>query len=328
VALSEERRAALLATKLAALVRTVADGGSFVPGVFGPGAAGVTGNAAWVLVDSRPASGLGPALAWAHQQGVTDVNVLAETSTGVLARRAAYFVDAPTVWSVDGRDLTPAPAEPFPPSLDPPTDLDVWRARIEAAGATSVLEHGVLTGEVLGLEVCRLVVDGGSGEHRLEVGVGAHDREAFLLIHGGVPPVDALADVVEKVGAVRRSAEPPHALRRLASERLLRQRLLDDPSLVGAVAIEPAPPPVARANVKDPTPCVATAIDHDGGSHVVVCSVGIDLDVVPFAADARAALGDDDARLSIVVPARDAHVVTYRLARRLSVPAEVVSLPT
>ena len=54
MALSAERRAALLATKLAALVRTVAGEGSFVPGVFGAGAAGTVGDVAWVLLDDRP----------------------------------------------------------------------------------------------------------------------------------------------------------------------------------------------------------------------------------------------------------------------------------
>jgi hypothetical protein len=326
VALSAERRAALLATKLSALVRTVAGEGSFVPGVFGAGAAGTVGDVAWVLLDDRPARGLGPALAWAEREAITAVNVLAESDTGVLARRAAYFAEAPAVWSVDGRDLKLASSEGFPPPVEPPPDVDTWRARIEAGGATSVLEHGVLTGEVLGLEVCRVTVDPDTGVHRLEVGVGAHDREAFLVIHGGAPPVDALADVVHKVDALRRATEPPHALRRLAAERLLRQRLLDDPSLVGAVALEAAPPPVARTNVKDPAPCVATGIDRAGRPLVVVCSVGIDLDVVPFAADARAFLGDTEARLVIVVPERDAHVVTRRLAERLIVPAEVVPL--
>jgi hypothetical protein len=133
-----------------------------------------------------------------------------------------------------------------------------------------------------------------------------------------------LRDVVDKVEGLRRTVEPPHALRRLAAERLLRQRLLDDPAIVAAVALEAAPPPVPRTNLKDAVPCVAAGIDRDGRPLVVVCSVGIDLDVVPFAADARAALGDDDARLVIVVPERDAHPVTYRLAARLAVPAEVV----
>jgi hypothetical protein len=60
---------------------------------------------------------------------------------------------------------------------------------------------------------------------------------------------------------------------------------------------------------------------------VVVCSVGIDLDLVPFAADARLAAGRPDARLVLVVPERDAHPVTRELATLLRVPAEIVAVP-
>jgi hypothetical protein len=58
---------------------------------------------------------------------------------------------------------------------------------------------------------------------------------------------------------------------------------------------------------------------------VVACSVGIDLDLVPSAADARLLL-DPDAELLVVVPERDAHPVTRALAARLRHPATVVPL--
>jgi hypothetical protein len=60
---------------------------------------------------------------------------------------------------------------------------------------------------------------------------------------------------------------------------------------------------------------------------VVVCSVGIDLDLVPFAADARGAVGLADARLLLAVPERDDHPVTRAVATRLRQPAEVVPVP-
>jgi hypothetical protein len=56
-----------------------------------------------------------------------------------------------------------------------------------------------------------------------------------------------------------------------------------------------------------------------------VCSAGIDLDLVPFAADARDALGGPDTRLLLAVPEGDDHPVTRELAARLAVPAEVVA---
>jgi hypothetical protein len=83
---------------------------------------------------------------------------------------------------------------------------------------------------------------------------------------------------------------------------------------------------VARDSVKDSAAAIAVGTDHDGGTVVVACSVGIDLDVVPSGADARLALAPD-ARLVVVVPERDAHPVTQRLAAALSHPAEVVAVP-
>src|SRR5205085_7077671 len=140
-------------------------------------------------------------------------------------------------------------------------------------------------------------------------------------------PAAALAEVVAVVAEHRRPGAPPHPLNRLNAERLLRWRLIEEPSLVGAVVLEAAPPPVPRVNLKDPVPCVAVGVGHDGGAVVVVCSVGIDLDPVPFAADARGAVGLADARLLLAVPERDDHPVTRAVATRLRQPAEVVPVP-
>jgi hypothetical protein len=326
----QQRRAALLRMKLGALVRDHAGEAPAVLGTFGGGAALVRDGEAWVLADERPARALGPALAWARQQEVGHLHVLVDDpdAAGVLARRAAYFLDPPEVLLVDGRALEPAVAAPLPPPPPPPVPAAALALvpLIEAAGAVPVIEHGVLAGEVAGLEVCRAVVDGDTGAARLEVGVGAHDREAFQLVHGDVPPVEALAGVVAAVSEHRRPGAPPHPLSRLGAERLLRSRLIEDPAVVGAVVLGPAPPPVPRVNLKDPVPCVATGVDDTGGPVVVVCSVGIDLDVVPFAADAWAATFRPDAHLVIAVPPRDDHPVTRALASKLRQPAEVMAV--
>jgi hypothetical protein len=71
---------------------------------------------------------------------------------------------------------------------------------------------------------------------------------------------------------------------------------------------------------------VALGRDADGGDVVVACSVGVDLDLVPAAADARATHAPA-ARLLLVVPERDDHHVTRALAARLGAPAEVATVP-
>ena len=86
-----------------------------------------------------------------------------------------------------------------------------------------------------------------------------------------------------------------------------------------------AAPPVKRTNLKEAVPAVAKGVSLDGRDTVVVCAVGIDLDLVPFAADARL-LHDSDAELKIVVPQRDAHQILEDLASRMISSAEIIAI--
>lgn len=289
--MNDTRKSQLLSLKLRALVREhlgrVSDDG-LSPAVFARGAAVIDGDSCWVLVEDQPARGLGPALLWVLKEGKRELHVLAESSTGVLARQATYFDFPISVWHVDERTLIPAVAEPFVELREPsPEHLDFIEL-IERGGATPVVEHGIVSGEVLGLEVCRAVNDPVSGAARLEVGMGAHDREAFALLHGDKPTVDALADVVSNVKLHRRPGALAHPFNRIAPERLLRSAILDDPRLVGATHLEACDPPFARSNVLDTVPCVARGTTASGVDLVVVVTSGADPDVVPFALDARA----------------------------------------
>ena len=60
----------------------------------------------------------------------------------------------------------------------------------------------------------------------------------------------------------------------------------------------------------------------DGGPVVVACSVGVDLDAVVQAADARLAI-DPDATLLLALPERDVLPVTGALVADLRRPARV-----
>jgi hypothetical protein len=276
-----------------------------------------------VLLETSPATGLGRALAWAQHREHDELDVLVTGDAGVVARRAAQFSTPPRVWEVVERSVTPAtPAAAHQPANPSPDALELVDL-LAGSGADIVIEHGVVMGEVAGLEVAR-IVSGADGAH-VEVGVGRHDREAFALVHGDVPTADALASVVESVRSHRRSGGPMHPLARLAAERWLRASLVADPGSVGVRALEPVEPTIARASVKDVTAAVAVGVDRDGGPVVVACSVGIDLDLVPAAADARLSYAPG-ARLLLVLPARDAHPVTRRLGEALRDPAEVVEL--
>lgn len=316
----ETRRGRLLAMKLAALVRDHAGDDVLTAAPFALGAAAVTNATGWVLLDEKVQRGLGPALAWAVRAGVERLQLLAEEGTGTLARRAAAFRLPIEVWHIEERTLLPALSEPLTPPPLHPVEHDEFRSLIVSGGATPVVEHGVLIGEVRGLEVCRVVTDPNTGVARLEVGVGAHDREAFHMLHGDVPTVQALATVVGAVAPHRQHGADPHPLNRLAQERALRARLIDDPGLIGATEIESAPSPLDRPNLKDPYPCVATAV-IDGTVTTVVVSSGVDLDLVPFATDSRLVTGRPT---RIVVPARDALPVQSEIAALLNEPMPIV----
>ncbi|HMK11699.1 MAG TPA: hypothetical protein VK461_08970 [Acidimicrobiales bacterium] len=314
-----QQREALYATKLSVLVGAPAEP---VRG----GAVAIADDTAWFLGEDLGPRVLGPAFAWADQRGAARVEVIVGASdAGVVARRAALFRDPPPVWVAEGRSLVAAvPAPPVAPISLPP-ELGELIDLIVAAGADPVVEHGVLTGEVAGLEVLRAVVDPATGEPRLDVGLGNHDRDANQLVFGNVPPVSAIVEVVQGVRAHRTADASPHALNRVAASRLLRHRIMASPDLVGARELIGAPPPVPMEDRNAPAPAVATGVALDGDAVVVVCSVGIDLDLVPFAADARLCLGPD-ARLMLVLAPRDVHPVTRRIADRLIDPAEIVAV--
>jgi hypothetical protein len=310
--------------KLAALAR---DHGATevraVPGEFGVGAALLAGRQAWVLVDDQPARGLGPAIAWAIRHGANDLQLVAESATGVLARRALAFDLPIEVWHAEQRTLLPAIAEPLPARPPLPAEHAAFRELIVAAGATPVVEHGVLTGDVGGLEVCRAVTDPFTGAPRLEVGIGAHDREAFQLLHGDEPTEAALADFVATVRPHRAADAAGHPLNRLARSRALRARLQADPTLIRATTVVPADPPIARSNVKDDVPCVAVAT-IDGVPTTVVCSAGVDLDAVPYATDAR--LATDVADCIVAVPAGSDLPIQHELAALVRRPVRIVAV--
>lgn len=303
----DERRSRLLSVKLRALVRehgALADPDTATALPFAPGAALIAPDSVWVLVDGEARDSLGAVLAWALPKNLP-VNIVAESGTGILARRAALFDTDVTVWHADARTLLPAIAEPHQSAPDPsPAHLD-FVPLIRAAGADALVESGTVVGEVMGLEMCRVVDDPVSGSPRLEVGMGAHDREAFAMVHGDLPTEDALRQVIDAVAPHRMPGAAPHPFNQFAAERLHRWRATNDPSIVGLSALSPADPPVPRSNVKDPVPCAAVGDAADGSRAVAVFVHGVVLDAVPWACDAADMHGADH----IVLAARRRDVV-------------------
>jgi hypothetical protein len=322
---SAESRSRLLGLKLRALVAEhLGEDVDATPTSFPGGGALTIGDAAWVIVDGPASRALGGALAWATRSGARSLDLVAERDTGLLARRAARFRFPIRVWYPVDRTSLPAVAEPLAAPVTADPDHLALRELIGEAGADPAVEHGVVFGEVRGLEVCRVVDEPTTGSFtespdavaatsagsppdvhagvQLEVGVGAADREAFRLLHGHLPTAQDLAEVVRRVTEHRSPDAPQHPLNRLARERFLRWRAIREPSLVGARSLWPVEPPLPRPNLKDPVPCVAAGELVDGGGATFVFSSGVDLDLVPYLADVAATTDDG---LVAALPRRD-----------------------
>ncbi len=222
----EQRRPALLQMKLGALVKQHwASGGD--PGNFPAGAtlSDPTTNTAWVMVEKPDYRVLGQALAWARRHGAAELHLLldgADETGGFVARRAAAFSTPVHVWRVDDREITAIQPAPFstPPPL--PHEAAAFADLLRSYGADPVVEWGVLIGEVLGLEVARVVTD--DGPVRLEVGVGRHDRVAQRLLFPDRPVEVALEQAVETVRRLRTDGAQPHLANTLGDRALAARR--------------------------------------------------------------------------------------------------------
>lgn len=351
-----DRRRRLLGIKLKALVSDhlgcVVDEEA---AAFGAGAALVHDGGAWAIIDGPAARRLGAVLAWAVRHDAESLDVVAERDGGVLARRALAFEFPIRVWFAEERILLPVVPESSATPTDAPEEHLALLDMIEAAGATPHVERGVVTGEVRGLEICRVVDEPTTGNFAelsdlpasesvapddaelaarlarregdgviLEVGVGANDREAFQMLHGHLPTHEALANVVAAVTEHRSELAPQHPLNRMAPERYLRWRVEQDPSLLALRDIIPVDPPVDRMSMKHAEPCVATATDAGGEPVVLVFTSGVDLDLVAFVADVAVQREGEFERIVVAGFDRDLVPISRDLAERLHVDVEFV----
>ena len=315
-----ERRSRLLSLKLRALLREhlgLASDPEGTSETFGLGAAFVGVDATWVLIDGDSSRALGPVLAWTSRFN-NPVHLLVEQDSGVIARRAQFFQSSITVWHVGDRTLTPAvPAAHLPEETAKPEHVAMMEL-ISSSGADALIEHGIVVGEVRGLEMCRVVDDNYTGESRLEVGIGVNDREAFLTVHGELPKEEALRNVIESVAVHREPDAMVHPFNQFGAERMHRWRALQDPQSVGFVSLSPADPPVRRTNMKDAVPCVALGQRSEGDTAVAVFVHGVDLDLVPFAVDAASRC--EVQRVVVVARAKDITPSMHKMAELASIP--------
>jgi len=298
---------------------------------FGQAVGLVVDDCAWVLITGRYERSLGPALMWALRKNATSLKLLLNERAGELARIATHFDFAIEVFELDAAGVARAAAPKSAEKIEVSVADEMYAEFIKSAGAEVVREHGVISGEVCGLEVCRVVRAtsasdlGGAGESELEIGVGAHDRETFKLLHGRTATVESLRKVIAEVAARRAVGALVHPLNQLARERMLRHYVCLSPQLVGAKSLQPAQPPIARTNLKDVVPCCAVGVSLTGEKMIVIFNVGVDPDVVSFGADARGQI-NASADLVFAMPTRDIVPAVEQIAQMLRRPARFVGV--
>lgn len=295
----------------------------------GSTAATLVDGEAFVFQEQSGPAALTAALLWARRRRALRLVLFCDEGGPVSARLARYFAFEVEVRMVQGASSSLARPEPLPVVLPGPDGTDGLLAELRSHGLEPVLEEGSWRGELLGLEVARLVVwpleTGGDGELHLEAGVGRFDRDAAAVMHQGEPPVEGLERAVGLVGRHRFAGAPPHALSRLARARWLRAVAIADPARVGATQLQAVQTSFPADNVREEAPAAALGTTPKGDPVLVVFATGASLELVPVAADTRA-LQAPGALLRLGVPARDRHPAIEALAALLVEPAEMVAV--
>jgi|DEB0MinimDraft_10_1074344.scaffolds.fasta_scaffold00071_27 hypothetical protein len=278
-----------------------------------------------IVSSSESLAVLGGILIWMDREGLDKPHLVFEHHAEVQARRAALLAPAATVFGlVAGRVVPVEPAaltEPHPT----PEGIGELEAMIQRCGADRVVEDGIVRAEVAGLEVGRIVT--GPDGSQLEVGVGRFDREAGVLLHADRPIEPTLADTVRRISEHRRPGAPSDPVNRMARERWLRCLVVEDPAAIGVTQpelVEPIPPRLSLLEAV-PAALLAEDVSAAGGPRVlVVCSVGVALELIPAAADLVVRHRPDHVRF--VIPSRDRFPTVERLASRLGVPVSFAEL--
>lgn len=353
MSLDPTRRSQLVALKLRSLVGSVwghteSEGLVAVPYFAGAAVFHEASAKLFVLVDvkeidadpldlaaqvPRPARGwLGGALVAAARRSAASIEILADPRSldGSDARRAQVFSVPVMCSEIIGREIRKIVAVPLAePAELSPTDVhlfDQFSSMIREAGATPVFELGILTAEVLGLEVARALSDE-FGTH-LAVGVGRHDRLAQSMMNAQVEPLVALRNAVDTVRSVRTSGVGPHPGNTVSRSRWVRDHLIAHPALVGADHLVSLAGTVA-VELKRPSVAVCAGRTSAGQTVVVGCSVGADLDAIPDLLDVletpgcHAVVGDESPNVILVVPTGDDLPAVRLLASLTRRPIEV-----
>ncbi len=137
---------------------------------------------------------------------------------------------------------------------------------------------------------------------------------------------DSVARAADIVRRYRVPGAERHPLNQLVPERWLRTVVVADPGLVGATTLRAVGSARPRRNLTEDGVASALGIDSERRPMVVVCSTGVDLDLVPSALDDRLTHAPE-ARVLLTMPERDRVPVTEDLVALAGPEVEIVTVP-
>ena len=287
---------------------------------FGSAVVSQDGATAWVVLELPVAASLGGVLAWAAKSApsASTVHALLPSDmaiwrypAGVWARLASYFdIDCHI------HELTPQGCVEVSPTLlagksDAPDGARALRDVLAEARLEVVEEAGIIRGEVLGLEVARIMELG--AEHRALAGLDldADDSDPTFGIDIGVGKFD------QEIGRMLQTESVPVAALTRTADYVRLNRSAD------------AGPPIEREALRESSIC---GVLIDNALHAF--ATGIDLDTIPQVADMAARCESE--RSGAVVSLDEVHLyvadptlarVQQRLVPRLGRPITVHVMP-
>lgn len=275
------------------------DGVELATAPLGTSAVGVCDRASYVLQEDVTPASFAAALVHASRQLADRLVLYADQGAPLAARLEQWFrpavgsSSAPSVEvrAVEGAGSEPAGPDPMPVVLPGPVGAECLVDQLRGADLEVVLERGEWRGELLGLEVARIVrwplETGGDGELHIEAGVGRFDRDAAAAMHQGESPDEGLQRAIRIVSEHRYPGAPTHPLSVLARSRWMRSVALAAPELVGATDLAPLETTFAPDSVREERPAGALGHTTTGIPLLVVFGAGAALDLLPVATDTR-----------------------------------------
>ena len=239
-------------------------------------------------------------------------------TAGIAARLAIGLKGEIRIMYFHEGELAQVSPASFPDAPITPVLSEDFEAMCRKAGVSIVCEDGIWRGEILGLEVIRV------NEGDIQVGVGRFDREAGELLNNGKSRVEQLVAAANQVRTQRTAAAGAHPLATLSRERWLRHKLLSEPEIIGLSEMTPIDPVHQSKNLKDFFPAAAIGTDEDHKQVLCVCSVGIDIGLIPLTAEL--AYLHKPERIVIVLPPQDILPLIIEASHLLNTPSTLIGV--